>query len=403
MKKPSRRLSRRTFLAMGTGIAAGLALAPRFVLAQDATAAATPAATEAALPPAPAAGPIDLKTAGGMDALVAAAKKEGALNVVALPDDWADYKDIKGTFFPRYGLQISDLNPDGSSGDEISAIKANAGNTGPQTPDVIDVGFIWGDQSKAAGLLQPYKVATWDTIPDALKDADGFYYGDYYGTMSFEVNSDVVKNVPQDWSDLLKPEYKGMIGMAGDPTSAAQAVYSVWAAALANGGSLDDPMPGLQFFKQVAAAGNLNGAVAQAGLVAKGEIPIALRWDFNALSNRDNNAKVANIQVVYPKSGLIARVYLQAINAYAPHPMAARLWQEFLYSDEGQLFWLKGYAKPARFDDLKKRNVIPADLLAKLPQADVKVAFPTTDQIKKALPAITGGWPTIVGVSVKSN
>src|SRR5258707_13715683 len=117
MKKPSRRLSRRTFLAMGTGIAAGLALAPRFVLAQDATAAATPAATEAALPPAPAAGPIDLKTAGGMDALVAAPKKKGALNVVALSDYWADYKDIKGTFFSRYGLQISDLNPHGSSGD----------------------------------------------------------------------------------------------------------------------------------------------------------------------------------------------------------------------------------------------------------------------------------------------
>src|SRR5690349_17369470 len=139
MMKPNKRLSRRSFLAMGTSIAAGLALAPRFVLAQDATPAATPAATEAALPPAPPAGPIDLKTAGGMDALVAAAKKEGALNVVALPDDWADYGDIKKTFFPRYSLQISDLNPDGSSGDEIAAIKANAGNTGPQNPDVIDV------------------------------------------------------------------------------------------------------------------------------------------------------------------------------------------------------------------------------------------------------------------------
>src|SRR5258708_35186152 len=129
-------------------------------------------------------------------------------------------------------------------------------------------------------------------------------------------------------------------------------------------------MSGLQFFKQVAAAGNLNGAVAQAGLVAKGEIPIALRWDFNALSNRDNNAKVANIQVVYPKSGSIAGVYLQAINAYAPHPMAARLWQEFLYSDEGQPFWLKGYATPLRFDDLKKPNVLPAALLPKLPQPE---------------------------------
>lgn len=398
------KLSRRKFIglgALGAGLAASAMLKSRFAFADD----ATPVATENALPPAPAAGPIDLKSAGGMDALVAAAKKEGGLNVITLPDDWADYGEIKKTFFPRYGLQISDLIPDGSSGDEIAAIKANAGNTGPQNPDVVDVGFIWGSQSKAAGLFQPYKVATWDTIPDALKDADGYFWGDYYGTMSFEVNTDVVTNVPQDWSDLLKPEYKGLIGLGGDPTSASQAVHAVWAAALANGGSLDDPTPGLQFFKKLAEAGNLNGAVVQGGMVAKGEIPIGIRWDFNTLQNRDNQKKTANIQVVYPASGSIAGVYLQGINAYAPHPNASRLWQEFLYSDEGQLLWLKGYAKPVRFDDLMKRKAIPDDLLAKLPKlpAGYKVGFPTVAQIKKALPAITSGWPTIVGTSIKSN
>jgi len=386
---------------MGTSIAAGLALAPRFAFAQD----ATPAATENPLPPAPAAGPIDLKAAGGMDALVAAAKKEGALNVIALPDDWADYLEIKKAFFDKYGLTKSDLNPDGSSGDEIAAIKANAGNTGPQNPDVIDVGFIWGKQSKDQGLLQPYKVATWDTIPDALKDADGYYLGDYYGTMSFEVNTDIVKNVPQDWSDLLKPEYKGMVGLGGNPTAAAQAVYAVWAAGLANGGTLDDPTPGLEFFKKVAEAGNLNGAVVQGGMIANGQIPIGIRWDFNTLANRDNQKNTAGIEVVYPKSGSIAGVYLQAINAYAAHPFASRLWQEYVYSDEGQLLFLKGYAKPARFDDLMKNKAISDEILAKLPTlpADYKVAFPTADQIAKALPAITTGWPTIVGVSIKAS
>jgi putative spermidine/putrescine transport system substrate-binding protein len=400
-------LSRRKFIelgALGAGLAASAILKPRLSFAADATPAATPVATENPLPPAPAAGPIDLKTAGGMDALVAAAKKEGGLNVITLPDDWADYGEVKKIFFDRYGLTKSDLIPQGSSGDEIAAIKANAGNTGPQNPDVIDVGFIWGAQSKAAGLLQPYKVATWDTIPDALKDADGYYWGDYYGTMSFEVNTDVVKDVPQDWSDLLKPAYKGLIGIGGDPTSASQAVHAVWAAALANGGSLDDPTPGLQFFKKLAEAGNLNGAVVQGGMVAKGEIPIGIRWDFNTLQNRDNQKDTANIQVVYPTSGSIAGVYLQGINAYAPHPLASRLWQEFLYSDEGQLLWLKGYAKPVRFDDLMKRKAVPADLLAKLPKLpdNYKVGFPTVDQIKKALPAITSGWPTVVGVSIKS-
>ncbi|HVO41947.1 MAG TPA: ABC transporter substrate-binding protein, partial [Aggregatilineales bacterium] len=308
-------------------------------------------------------------------------------------------------FLSRYGLQLSDLNQQGTSGDEIAAVKANAGSTGPQNPDVLDVGFTYGVSSKAANLLQPYKVATWDTIPDSMKDADGYYWGDYYGTMSFEVNTDVVKTIPQDWSDLLNPEYKNMIGMAGSPASASQAQMSVWAAALAMGGSLDDVQPGLQFFKKLAQAGNINGATVQAGLVAKGEIPIGLRWDFNALSSRDQAKadNTATIQVIYPKSGSIAGVYLQAINAYAPHPMASRLWEEFLYSDEGQLLWLKGYTKPARFDDLMKRGVIPADLLAKLPKLpdNYKVAFPTAAQRTKGQADVAAGWPTIVGVDIK--
>jgi putative spermidine/putrescine transport system substrate-binding protein len=336
-----------------------------------------------------------------MDALVAAAQKEGSLAVITLPDDWANYGEIKKNFLAKYKLQLSDLNPEGSSGDEIAAIKANAGNSGPQNPDVIDVGFIWGDRAKTAGLVQPYKVATWDTIPDALKDKDGFYWGDYYGTMSFEVNTDVVKNVPQDWSDLLKPEYKGQIALGGDPTSASQAVHAIWAAALANGGSLDDATAGLDFFKKLADAGNLSGTIASAANVGKGETPIALRWDFNALSSRDQNKDVAKVEVVYPKSGSIAGVYLQGINAYSPRPNAARLWEEYLYSDEGQLLWLKGYAKPVRFDDLMKRGVIPAELLANLPKANVTVAFPKPDQITAAIKAITTGWPTKVGFAIK--
>lgn len=400
------KFSRRHFVGLtAAGLAAGL-VAPRFAFA-DGTATATPAPTAAAtatagpLPPAPAPGPIDLKAAGGMDALIAAAKKENLLAVITLPDDWSNYGEVKKTFLAKYGLQLSDLNPDGSSGDEIAAIKANAGNTGPQNPDVVDVGFIWGDQAKTAGLLQPYKVATWDTIPASLKDADGFYWGDYYGTMSFIVNADIVKNIPQDWSDLLKPEYKGLIALGGDPTAASQAEHAVWAAALANGGSLDDATPGLNFFAKLATAGNLSGAIASSASVGKGDTPIALVWDFNALSWRDANQKNANIQVVYPAGGSIAGVYLQAINAYAPRPNAARLWQEFLYSDEGQLLWLKGYAKPVRFDDLMKRGVIPADLLAKLPKANVKVGFPTPAQIKKALTTIATGWPTVVAPNLK--
>jgi putative spermidine/putrescine transport system substrate-binding protein len=366
------------------------------------TAAAAAPTAMAALPAPPAAGPIDAKTAGGLEALIEAAKKEASLSTIALPDTWANYGEVKKAFLTKYPfLKHDDLNPDASSAQEIEAIKANAGNTGPQNPDVIDVGFTWGESSKKEGLLQPYKVETWDTIPASLKDADGFWYADYYGVMAFEVNSAVVPNVPQDWADLLKPEYKGQIALAGDPTGSGQAINAVWAAALGNGGSLDDAMPGLQFFKQLNDAGNLLPVIAQPATIAKGETPIALRWDYNALGNRDAVAGNPEIAVVVPKSGSIAGVYVQGISAYSPRPNAARLWMEFLYSDEGQLLWLKGYATPARFEDLKARNAIPADIAAKLPKTDVKVGIPSSAQIDKAFEVIKAGWPTVVGATVK--
>ncbi len=396
------KLSRRHFLGLAAVGTAGLIAAPQLTFAQTAapTAAPTAAATAGALPPAPAAGPIDLKAAGGMDALVAAAKKEAELSTIALPNSWADYGDMKKQFLAKYSfLKHNDLNPDGGSGDEIQAIKDNAGNKGPQNPDVVDVGFTWGDTGKKAGLFQPYKVATWDSIPDSVKDADGNWYGDYYGTLLFEVNSDVVSKVPQDWADLLKPEYKGQIALGGDPTKANQAIYAIWAAGIAtNGGKIDDGTAGLAFFAQLAKAGNLLPTIAQDATIAKGETPITLRWDYNALANvATSKAAGVNIATVYPTSGTIAGVYVQAISAYAPRPNAARLWMEYLYSDEGQLTFLKGHATPIRFDDLKKRGVIPAELLATLPKTDVKVALPTLEQINAASTNISKNWSTMVG------
>ena len=137
--------------------------------------------------------------------LVKAAKAEGSLTVIALPHDWCNYGEAISAFSAKYGITVNELNPDAGSADEIEAIKANKDNKGPQAPDVIDVGYGFGPQLIEEGLVQPYKVSTWDSIPDDSKDPDGYWYGDYYGVLAFEVNSDVVTNVPQDWSDLLKP------------------------------------------------------------------------------------------------------------------------------------------------------------------------------------------------------
>ncbi|HPH98637.1 MAG TPA: extracellular solute-binding protein [Anaerolineaceae bacterium] len=339
----------------------------------------------------------------GLDLLIEEAKKEGQLTVIALPHDWCNYGEAIKAFSEKYGIKVNELNPDAGSGDEIEAIKANKDNKGPQAPDVIDVGYGFGPQLIEEKLVQPYKVSTWDTIPANSKDANGYWYGDYYGVLAFEVNKDVVANVPQDWADLLKPELKGKVALAGDPRASAQAQMSVYAAALANGGSLDNVDPGLEFFKNLNAAGNFVPVIAKQATVAKGETPVIMRWDYNALADKDALAGNPNIEVVIPKTGVIAGVYIQAISAYAPHPNAAKLWMEYLYSDEGQLVWLKGYCHPIRYADLSARNVIPADVASKLPAAELyaKAVFPSIDQINNAKKVIADKWMNVVGADVK--
>jgi len=339
-------------------------------------------------------------TGGGMDDLIAAAKAEGGLTTIALPRSWCNYGELIDGFTAKYGIPINGLNPDGGSGDEIEAIKANKDNKGPQAPDVVDVGLSFGPSSKDEGLLMPYKVSTWDSIPDSAKDADGAWYGDYYGVLAFEVNTAVVKNVPKDWADLLKPEYKNQVALAGDPTVSNQAISGVWASGFGSGGSLDNAQPGIDFFKQLNDAGNFVPIIAKTATVASGETPIRIAWTYNALADKDSLAGNPAIEVVVPATGRFGGVYVQAISAYAPHPNAAKLWMEYLYSDEGQLAWLKGYCNPIRYEDMVARSVVPADLAAKLPDT-TGTQLPTLDQISKASDLITKGWATAVGVTVQ--
>ncbi|KXK13591.1 MAG: extracellular solute-binding protein [Chloroflexi bacterium OLB14] len=345
----------------------------------------------------------DTGSGGGEFAdLYEAAKAEGMLTTIALPHDWCNYGGVIDAFKAKYpGIEVNELNPDAGSADEIEAIKANKDNKGPQAPDVIDVGFSFGDSSKAEGLIQPYKVSTWDTIPAEAKDADGYWYGDYYGVMAFLVNTDVQPDVPQDWADLLDPKYNGQVALSGDPRASNQAIQAVFAAGLANGGSLDDAQAGLDFFAQLNSAGNLIPLIANNGLVATGEIPVRITWDYNALSAIDSFEGNPKATVVIPASGRFAGVYVQAISAYAPHPNAAKLWMEFLYSDEGQILWMEGYCHPIREADLRARGVIPQELLDKLPDVSGAV-FPSLAQLNTAKELITTQWDSAVGADVQA-
>ena len=331
-----------------------------------------------------------------------AAKAEGTLTTIALPDSWCNYRESLDTFAERTGLALNELNPDAGSADELTAIEANKDNPGPQAPDVIDVGLSFGPQAKEAGLIRPYKVATWDEIPETAKDAEGYWYGDYYGVLAFEVNTAVQPAVPNDWADLTGDAYANQIALAGDPRASNQAIQTVYASALANGGSLDDAEPGLAFWKSIVDAGNFVPTIANGGTIAQGETPVTVRWTYNALANRDEAAASggdATIEVKVPASGRFAGVYVQAISAFAPHPNAAELWMDFLYSDEGQNIWLKGYCHPIRYEALVAAGKVPQEQLDKLPDVTGAV-FPTLEQLNAASDVITKGWDGVVGVDV---
>jgi putative spermidine/putrescine transport system substrate-binding protein len=352
------------------------------------TTAASSAASEAPTP-----------TADPMAALIDAAKKEGNLTTIALPRSWCNYGALLDGFTAKYGIVINNLNPDGSSQQELDAITANKDTGGPGAPDVVDVGLSYGPKGVSEGLFQPYKVATWADIPDSAKDASGMWYGDYYGVMSFEINTSVVTATVADWSDLLNLP-KNSVALAGDPTGSNQAVSAVWAAALANGGSLDNAQPGLDFFKQLNDKGIFVPVIGKTATMASGETPVRIAWTYNALADKDSLAGNPPINVVVPASGRFGGMYVQAISAYAPHPNAAKLWMEYLYSDEGQIAWMNGYCNGIRYDAMSAAGTIPADVQAKLPDSKGAV-LPTLDQITAANTTITTGWPTTVGVTVK--
>ncbi len=351
-------------------------------------------------------GSTAMASAQSMEQIIEGAKAEGMLTTVALPHDWCGYGDIIASFKAKYPfLTVNELNPDAGSADELEAIRANKDNKGPQAPDVIDVGLAFGPQSKAEGLIQPYKVSTWDEVPDAVKDADGYYYGAYYGVLSIVTNKDMVDNTPMEWEDLLKPEYAGQVALAGDPRASNQAIITPMAVGMARGAAAGKAAgeAGLQFFKELNDAGNFVPVIAKAGTLAQGSTPIMIMWDYNGLAARDTLNGNPPVEVTVPTKGTLAGVYVQAISAYAPHPNAAKLWMEHIFSDEGQNGYVKGYCHTARFNKMVADGKIPKDLLDALPPPEpyANAYFPTIEEQAANKEVVVGGWDSVVGANVQ--
>jgi putative spermidine/putrescine transport system substrate-binding protein len=331
-----------------------------------------------------------------MKELVAQAKKEGHINTIALPPDWANYGQVMSTFQKKYGLGLTNDNPDGSSAQENQAIVSLKGDS--RAPDVVDVGPAFAVSGTAQGLYARYFPSTFGTIPRSMKDTRGFWYGDYWGAISIGYNQNLVSNGPKSFADLLKPEYRGKVAMNGSPLSSNSAVSGVIAAAIANGGGSGDVSAGIDFFQKLKQAGNFIPVQTTSSTVASGQTPISIDWDYNNLAYVAE-FPAARWKVNIPSDGVYGGYYAQAINATAPHPWTARLWEEFIYSDQGQVLYLKGFAHPARFNDLAKRHKLPKSLLAALPPASLyaKAKFASLSQQDKAKATIAAQWPSKVG------
>jgi len=341
-----------------------------------------------------------------MEEIIEGARAEGMLTTIALPHDWCNYGGIIASFKEKYPfLEVNELNPDAGSADELEAIRANIGNTGPQAPDVIDVGLSFGPAAQAEGLIQPYKVSTWDEIPEAIKDPEGNWVGAYYGVMALGVNTDIIDTIPTDWADLLKPEYANAVALTGDPRASNQAILAILSAGMSRGGEPGAATgeAGLQFFAELNAAGNFVPVTAGSATIAQGQTPIVAAWDYNLLAWRDSLEGNPPMEVVIPSGASLAGVYVQAISAHAPHPNAAKLWMEHIFSDEGQLGYLSGYCSVARQTSLNAAGTIPQDLLDRLPDQEPygRAVFPTVEQQGAHKEVVTSQWDAVVGAAVQ--
>jgi putative spermidine/putrescine transport system substrate-binding protein len=326
---------------------------------------------------------------GGMDSLVAAANAEGKLNVIALPRDWANYGAVLDAFAAKYpSIKITSDNPTGSSQDEVNAVQQLG--TSSRAPDVLDIGMSVALANLT--LFAPYQVSTWSDIPTNQKEATGLWFQDYGGYMSIGYDSAKLPAITS-MQDLLGPKFKSAVALNGDPTKANAALNGVMMASLANGGTVDDVSKGVDFFHQLKLKGNFVPVQATTATVKNGTTPVVFDWDYLSASH---GTDVPTWKIFVPAGAVLLDYYAQAISKTAPHPAAARLWEEFLYSDAGQNLWLKGLARPVRMVAMTASGKIDAAAAAALPPASGTPVRLTDAQATAAKTYLAAHWAAAI-------
>jgi putative spermidine/putrescine transport system substrate-binding protein len=325
--------------------------------------------------------------AQSMQDLMDGAKREGKLVSYGMSDDWVNLGNIFATIEKKYGVKHTDT--DMTSAEQITRLLAERN---APVMDIADIGYDFLGKLIENNLAMQYRNSHWDRIPNNFKDPGGRWAVAYWGAISFLVNTDLVKKLPETWDDLLRPEYKDLV-CSRDPRVSTYATGAVLAAAYAHGGGEANVQPGVEWFKRLRDTGNLRkGVVLNVASVQKGECPISLVYDFDGFAKRD--ATGLPLKVIIPKDGTVGMLFAEYISAVAPHPNAAKLANDFLFSDEGQIMLTVGYAHPAR------KVTLPHDVAAKmLPEsAYAKLHFPSSlAAFSAAVKNIVDGWNKVVG------
>jgi putative spermidine/putrescine transport system substrate-binding protein len=384
--------------------AAGLTLS---VLASLGTGAGAIAPASAASSDACWATAINISACGGMSALVAAAKAEGTLNLTADPTTWANYGNIIKDFAAKYGIHVNDFQPNDSSAQELSEITLYKGKANKE-PDVVDVGVsfaieaVKGEPGLFKGpIFSKYETQEWSDLPATWKNTQGYWAYDYSGVIAIGYNASVIKTAPTGFASLLQPQYKNAVGLSNSPTSSNAGFSAVYAAALDNGGSLNNIQPGINYFKKLKQVGNYNpveaGGAGDAPMADK-TVLATLDWTYNQLSWQQELAKVGiSWKIVVPAGTPFASYYAMAISAYAPDPAAARLFLEYMYSPTGQNLWLEGGAVPATFTTMEKNGTVNKAAEALIPPFKGTPAIPSDAQAAAAKALILKEWSSAVG------
>ncbi len=359
-----------------------------------------------------------LVSCGGMDALVKAAQKEGKLNVITLPRDWANYGEAMDLFSKAFGIKITDDNPDGSSAYEIQTVKTAPAS---KVPDAADVGITYGADN--SNLFAPYKVQNWKDITPTYKDASGRWYGDYAGVIALSYDTSIAK-APTSFNDLKDPAFKNQVAIGGDPSGAQEALMSVFAANLANGGTTANAQNGIDYFKALKDSGNFVTALANGQNFLAGAYKVSFSWSFNGPGAVATAAKAGKtLKYVIPSDAVIKGTpYIMAIPFNAPHPAAARLWTEFLYSENkgkgsmnlgsvkgltgskifssingGQNIWIAGGALPIEYDAMVAKGTNAAAPVGYAIPAGAKIVTPSPADQDAAKALLKAQWPAIAG------